>query len=72
MTNDEALEIMVRDEGYDDAISLLGDCVIDDLCPAICMECAAIARLEPDQEHGYCDSCDMNTMRSALTLAGFA
>ena len=40
------------------------------LCPSICTECGAIMNMEPDQDRGWCEECQSNTVKSALVLAG--
>ena len=59
-------------EGFAILDDLLVLPVTDSLCPAICMTegCDHIARLESDQEEGYCEKCGGNTMVSVLVLAG--
>lgn len=51
---------------------LLSAAVIDSVCPAICMTegCDFTAKMEPDQDQGYCEACGGNTVTSALVLAG--
>ncbi len=40
-------------------------------CPGICTECEwIIENIEQDQEEGYCDECQKNTVKSILILAG--
>ena len=41
-----------------------------DLCPAICMECAAIGNTERDQRKGHCEKCGQPGMISGLVLIG--
>jgi hypothetical protein len=59
-------------EGFATVDDLLVLLVTDSLCPAICMVegCHHIARLESDQEEGYCEKCGGNAMVSVLVLAG--
>ncbi len=54
------------------AVEVLGQAVFDGRCPAICTECGYITEMEPDQDAGWCDECDGNTVVSALVLAGWA
>ena len=44
----------------------------DSVSPAICMNegCEYTAEMEPDQDRGFCEVCETNTMVSALVLAG--
>jgi hypothetical protein len=62
-------------EGYEDMMAFLEWCAFDSVCPAICCNpqnwaCNYSQHLEPDQERSWCDECQANTMKSALTLAG--
>jgi hypothetical protein len=50
-------------------------CAFDSVCTAIwCnpanLGCNYSEELEPDQDRGWCDECQANTMKSALILAG--
>jgi hypothetical protein len=62
-------------EGYDDVSVFLVEACDDSVCPAICCnpenpDCHYSEQLEPDQDRGWCDECQANTMKSALILAG--
>lgn len=59
-------------EGFAAVDDLLVLLTADSLCPAICMTegCDHIARMESDQNEGYCEVCSGNTMVSVLVLAG--
>jgi len=63
---------LVELEGYDDDVESIADAVADSVCPAICMNdgCDYTVEMEPDQDRGWCESCDTNSMKSALVLAG--
>ena len=63
---------LVEIEGYDNLDDLLPAAVADSVCPAICMNdgCDYTAEMEPDQDRGWCEACDTNTVASALVLAG--
>ncbi len=40
-------------------------------CPAICVKCGWTTHMEPDQDRGWCESCDKGgRVKSALILAG--
>jgi hypothetical protein len=71
----EKLQKLAEIEGYDDLLPFLEWCAFDSVCPAICCNpahwaCNYSEHLEPDQERGWCDECQANTMKSALILAG--
>ena len=46
--------------------------VVDDITPGICMNlgCEYTTEVEPNQDKGYCEACDSQTVQSALVLAG--
>jgi hypothetical protein len=62
-------------EGFDSADDLFAAVVADSVCPAICCnpdspECDDTAEMEPDQDRGWCEACERQTMVSALVLGG--
>ena len=68
-TNEELLEILADDYGYPDSMSMLEDAVIDSVVPSICPTCLHTTGMEPDQDKGYCEICEANTVKSCLILA---
>jgi hypothetical protein len=66
------LSQLVELEGYASCEELLEAAALDSVSPAICTNdaCDYTAEMEPDQEQGYCEVCDTNTVASALVLAG--
>jgi len=44
----------------------------DSVCPGICTnpDCSYTVEVEPDCDSGYCEECQTNTVKSALSLAG--
>jgi hypothetical protein len=66
------LDVLVELEGYSDLLELLEANITDSVCPAICMngDCNYTTGMEPDQEQGYCELCQTNTVKSAMVLAG--
>jgi len=66
------LEELAKSEGYDDTMDLLNDASTDSVCPGICVNkgCDYTCEVEPDQEAGWCEECETNTVKSALILAG--
>lgn len=66
------LQKLVEIEGFEDDLKLLEHAVMDSVCPAICMNdgCDYTAEMEPDQDRGWCEVCNTNSMKSALVLAG--
>ncbi len=67
------LEKLAAMEGYDDVDQLFECRALDSTVPGICMEqgCDFTADYEPDQDQGWCECCDKNTVKSALVIAGF-
>lgn len=56
-------------EGFSTLEELLDASAHDSVCPAICMECGATARVEPDQRQGHCERCGKNCVVSGHVLA---
>ena len=67
------LEKLAEMEGFDDVEQLFENRALDSCVPAICMNvgCDFTADYEPDQDKGWCECCDTNTVQSALIIAGF-
>ena len=65
------LEELAEAEGMD-VETMLEMSVIDSVIPGICMnkECVYTTGVEPDQDRGYCEVCNTQTVRSCLVLAG--
>ena len=65
------LEKLIEIEGFEDEEALIAAVVSDSVCPAICMNdgCEYTAEMEPDQDRGWCEVCETNSMASALVLA---
>lgn len=51
---------------------ILREGTFDGTCYGICTNkgCNYTTEVEPDQEHGWCELCDTQTVKSALILAG--
>lgn len=66
------LQELAEAEGFDDPQDLLEEAITDSVCPGICMnpECSYTCEVEPDQDHGWCEACETNTVKSAMILAG--
>lgn len=58
-------------EGFGTIDNLLEHAASDSLCLGICTneECTYTAEVEPDQDRGWCESCDTDSVASALILA---
>jgi hypothetical protein len=68
--DEKKLRDLAEDFGFSDVDEMLEASVIDSVCPAICMSCDYTTEMEPDQDQGWCEMCDTNTVKSALILAG--
>jgi hypothetical protein len=68
----QKLAKLVEIEDYDSADKLLEAVFSDAASPAICMNegCDFTCEMEPDQDRGWCEECQANTMKSAPVLAG--
>ncbi len=66
------LDKLMEIGGYTNVTELLAACITDCVNPAICCNpgCDYTAEMEPDQDRGFCDECQTNSMKSALVLAG--
>jgi hypothetical protein len=74
MTNHHAkLEKVADIGGYDDDDQLFECSALDSCVPPICVEqrCDHSADLDPDQDKGWCESCEKPSMKSAHFIAGF-
>jgi len=58
--------------GFADEMEMLEAATIDSVAPAICMnpDCDYTTEMEPDQDRGWCELCEANTVKSCLVLAG--
>ncbi len=64
------LKQLAEDYGYSDVEDMLEGAICDGICPAICPVCGYTTDMEPDQDRGWCENCESNTVKSALILAG--
>ena len=69
---------LLRDEGFDPADpdsvdEFLRMATFDEFpggVPAICESCGYSTMYEPDQDRGWCEECNTQTVVSGLVLAG--
>ena len=66
------LETLANNEGFSDVQDFLEEFVYDSVCPGICMNpgCDYTTGVEPDQNKGWCEFCNTNTVKSGMMLAG--
>ena len=65
------LALLAESEGLATIDELLELAARDVISPGICTNegCACTAEYEPDQDRGWCELCDEDTVASALILA---
>jgi hypothetical protein len=71
--NEELLTLLNKEygDGSDDPMAMLEDAVHDSVCPGICRKCeGTFEEVEPDQDRGWCEQCQENSVISCLMLAG--
>jgi len=69
---EDKLKRLADSEGHDTVMALLEAAMFDSVSPGICTNpgCDYTTEVEPDQEKGWCESCNEGTVASALVLAG--
>lgn len=72
ITNEEALQRLCDDAGFDDAIEMAEHYLLESCVPAVCMNdgCGYVADMEPDQECGWCDECQAPSLCGLMVLLG--
>ena len=63
---------LARAEGYSDKMSLIKQVYLSSIVPGICVkdDCSYTKDVEPDQDRGYCEVCNTQTVESILILEG--
>lgn len=61
---------LMETEGYDTLEELARDAIMEVRAPGICTACGYTTEMEPDQQAGYCEECQTNTVKAGLILAG--
>ena len=66
------LASLVESEGYETLEAMLKEIITDSISPGICMNgrCGYTCEVEPDQDAGWCEECQTNSVKSALVLSG--
>jgi hypothetical protein len=69
---EDKLKKLCESEGFDTVIAMLEEATFDSVSPGICIRpgCDYSTEVEPDQDQGWCESCNDGTVASALVLAG--
>jgi len=60
---------LLDSEGLD-SMEFLEVYAMDSVVPGICEHCGATYEYEPDQDKGYCEECESNSVKSGLILLG--
>ena len=68
----DKLRTLKEEYGFKTVQTMLEYAMFDSIVPAICYNtnCSATCDMEPDQDQGWCEICDTNTVKSCLILAG--
>ena len=71
MNNNQFLQALADSTGLTQ-MEMFENATFDSVADSICTnpECLVTYEMEPDQEHGYCEGCGQNTVKSCLILAG--
>ena len=70
MNANAKLAELIAIEGFDDFMDFWQEIVTDSVCAGICMnpDCDYSTEVEPDQDAGWCEVCQMQTVKSGLLL----
>ena len=68
----DKLQQLTEIEGFLTSDALIEEYIHEGAVPGICKNpnCDYTTEVEPDQDKGYCENCNTNTVVSALVLAG--
>jgi hypothetical protein len=63
---------LADDYGFDSVDEMAEATICDSVSPAICVNpgCNYTCDMEPDQDRGWCENCETNSVKSALVLMG--
>lgn len=66
------LDTLAEIEGFDDPMEMIETYIMDSVAPAICVNegCDYCTEMEPDQDRGWCEECETNTVQSCFILGG--
>ncbi len=66
------LQVLAEAEGFDSVDEMFAATMTDSVLPGICTEpsCDYTTEVEPDQDQGWCEACNKQTVASALILGG--
>lgn len=63
-------QTLAESYGFETIEDLLEEYITDSICPGICSNCDYTTEVEPDCRSGYCESCNTQTVKSAMVLMG--
>ena len=68
----DKLDILIESEGFENLEDFLDEFAIESVVPGICKhsDCDYTTFVEPDQDRGWCEICEEQTVVSGLILAG--
>ena len=66
------LSKLIESEGFENLEEMLQAAAFDSVSPGICVnpDCNHTVEVVPDQNRGWCEACETQTVQSALILAG--
>jgi len=66
------LKSLAFSEGYETPEEMIEETIHDSVSPGICMNghCNYICEVEPDQDTGWCEECQSDSVVSVLVLTG--
>ncbi len=70
MTDEVALKQLVEDFGFENAEEMGFAALSDGTSPGICKECGYSTDVEPDNNAGWCEECQAQTVVSGMILMG--
>ena len=68
----DKLQTLVENEGYESSEDMINASMFSGVVPGICMNdgCDATYNYEPDQNKGWCEECNTNSVQSCLVIIG--
>lgn len=67
---DILLEKLASEWGFEDELAMCEEFITDSVAPGICTDCDYSTEVEPDQDQGWCEKCNKNTVVSCMVLMG--
>jgi len=72
VSEERKLEDLLYNEGFEDELEFADAFIHEGVVPGICMniDCDYTTMYEPDQDSGWCEFCNTNTVCSGFILMG--